>query len=105
MIVHSKDAQPRKFLGVSFDLLATGEKGMATRMNFTAGQTVPRHHHRHEQVGYVLSGRYRLTIGGTTEEIAAGDTYCVPGGVEHGVEVLEAGQVVDFFTPPREDYL
>jgi quercetin dioxygenase-like cupin family protein len=105
MIVKSEDAQQRVFKGVSFDLLAVGEKSMVTRMRFSPGQVVPVHQHPHEQTGYVLSGRYRLQLGDTAEVLGPGDTYCVPGGVGHGVEVLEPGQVIDFFTPPREDYL
>jgi quercetin dioxygenase-like cupin family protein len=105
MIVKSKNARPRVFKGVSFDVLAVGEKTMVTRMKFAPGQSVPIHQHPHEQTGYVLSGKYRLQIGDRVEVIEPGDTYCVPGGVGHGIEVLEPGQVIDFFTPPREDYL
>jgi quercetin dioxygenase-like cupin family protein len=37
--------------------------------------------------------------------LVSGDTYAVPGNVPHSFEVIEAGEVVDVFTPQREDYL
>ena len=33
------------------------------------------------------------------------DSYTIPGNVEHTIEIIEPGEVIDFFTPPREDYL
>ena len=35
----------------------------------------------------------------------AGDSYAIPGNTPHSFEVMESGEVVDVFTPPREDYL
>ena len=32
-------------------------------------------------------------------------SYAIPGGTPHSFEVLEGGEVVDVFTPCREDYL
>lgn len=33
------------------------------------------------------------------------DLYSIPANIEHSIEILEAGEVVDVFTPIREDYL
>ncbi|BDD87744.1 cupin domain-containing protein [Desulfofustis limnaeus] len=66
---------------------------------------LPLHNHPHEQIGYLVSGRLRFTIGGEVTLVAAGDSWCVPGGVEHGVEVLDDAVVVEVFAPVREDYL
>lgn len=38
-------------------------------------------------------------------ELNAGDTYSIPGNQIHSFKVIEGGEVVDVFTPPREDYL
>ncbi len=105
MIIKAKDAKQREFKGVSFDVLATGEKSMVTRMNYKQGDFVPFHQHPHEQAGYVLSGKYRTRFGEFDEVIEAGDSYSIPGNVDHSFEVIEPGQVLDFFCPPREDYL
>ena len=105
MIVKSKDAKQGKFMGVSFDVLAVGEKSMVARMNYTADDFVPFHKHPHEQSGYVISGRFRLKSGDIDEMMEPDDTYSIPGDTQHSFEVIEAGQVIDFFCPPREDYL
>lgn len=104
VVVAAADARPREYLGVSLDLLAVGERAMVTRMRFQTGANAPKHTHPHEQVGYVVSGRYRQTIAGTIHELHPGDSYAIPGGIEHAMEVLEDGQVIDVFTPPRDEF-
>jgi quercetin dioxygenase-like cupin family protein len=64
-----------------------------------------RHSHPHEQMVYVLSGRLRFVCGNDTFEIAAGDSFIVPGGVEHQASALEACVVLDVFHPTRADYV
>jgi quercetin dioxygenase-like cupin family protein len=105
MIVTSNDAKPRNYLGVDFLLLSHGAESMVTKMSYKAGDFVPLHKHCNEQSGYVISGRYRITFAGWNQIIGPGDSYTIPNNVEHSIEVLEPGEVLDFFSPPREDYL
>lgn len=105
MIVKDKDAKKREFLDVSFDVLAFGEKSMVTRMNYKAGDHVPLHSHPNEQTGYVVSGRIRMRFGEYDEILRGGDSYSIPGRTEHSIDGLEDSIVVDFFCPPRQDYL
>ena len=37
--------------------------------------------------------------------LTVGDSYAIPDNTSHSFEVLEEGEVVDVFTPHREDYL
>lgn len=103
-VVPKGEGQPREFLGVPFDVLAVGDRLMVTRMRFRAGMTAAKHVHPHEQAGYVVSGRYRQTISGASHELHPGDSYAIPGGIEHAMEVLEDGEVIDVFTPPRDEF-
>jgi len=103
-VVAARDGKPRTFLGVHFDVLAVGEKTMVTRMNFQRGVNPAKHTHPHEQAGYVISGHYRQTIAGKSHALHPGDSYAIPGGVEHELEVLEDGYVIDVFTPPRDEF-
>lgn len=115
MITRSSDAKTCSFQGVLFDLMATDERVMVTRMRFEASDDVPFHDHPPAQAGYVVSGRYRLRTRGADAagvpdgdidaELGPGDSYVVPGGVEHAISVIEPGEVIDVFTPPREDFL
>ena len=54
---------------------------------------------------YVASGRFRFTIGDVTKEVKAGDTLLKQNDIVHGCVCLEAGILVDFFTPMREDFV
>ena len=105
MIVKSENARKKKFLGVSFDVLAVGEMSMVTKMNFKKGDNVPFHRHANEQSGYVISGKLRFVFGDFDEILEAGDTYSIPANAKHSIEVIETGTVIDFFVPPRNDYL
>jgi quercetin dioxygenase-like cupin family protein len=105
MIVKSTDSKKKEFLGVSFDVLAVGEKSMVTKMNFCKGDIVRAHAHANEQSGYVVSGRLRIKFGKFNEVLEPGDSYSIPENAKHSMEVLETGTVIDFFSPPRRDYM
>lgn len=91
--------------GVTRRILAHAGGMMAVEVNFTEGAVGPLHSHPHEQLTYVLSGRFNFTIDGATKEVAAGDTLYKKPNVVHGCVCLEAGTLLDTFTPQREDFL
>ena len=109
IVVHKKDALKKVFKGVSLDSLAIGEKSMVAKMNYVKGNFATTHQHPHEQCGYVISGEYRLKVEIPEKNIDIllhpGDSYAIPGNTPHSFEVIEGGEVVDVFTPQREDYL
>lgn len=102
---HPENAKSRSFHGVNIDVLVAGPEAMVTKMHFKNGDQVPFHNHPNTQSGYVLSGRIRLRMQDIDETLSAGDSYSIPADVEHSIEVLEAGEAIDVFTPPREDLL
>lgn len=105
MVVKKQDSVRKVFKGVLLDSLAVGKKSQVTKMNYVVGNYASPHQHPHEQSGYVISGKYELTIGDDKYELNAGDSYSIPGNQIHSFKVIECGEVVDVFTPPREDYL
>ena len=78
---------------------------MLVEFTFEAGAIGALHSHPHIQNSYVAEGRFEVTIDGVTQTIAAGGGYIVPPGLVHGVKALEAGKLIDSFTPRREDFL
>jgi len=78
---------------------------MVTKMNYKFGDNVPLHSHPNEQSGYVISGKYRIKYQNINEILNPGDSYSVPENVEHSWEVIEDGEVIDTFVPPRQEYL
>ncbi|MCX5829465.1 MAG: cupin domain-containing protein [Deltaproteobacteria bacterium] len=105
MIVTAKEARKRSFLGVDFVVLSNGPDTMVTKMLYKKEDNVPFHKHPNEQSGYVISGIYRIQFGDYNQEIGPGDTYSIPKNIEHKIEIIDPGEVVDFFSPPRADYL
>ncbi|MDE6859596.1 MAG: cupin domain-containing protein [Duncaniella sp.] len=108
IVVKKDDALKRTFKGVNLDSLAVGEKSMVTKMNYVKGNFATMHQHPHEQCGYVISGRYHLIVEcepAIDVILTDGDSYALPGNTPHSFEVLEGGEVIDVFTPCREDYL
>lgn len=105
MVTKKEDAKKRIFKGVSLDSMAVGEKSIVCKMNYVEGNFAALHQHPHEQSGYVISGKYRMTVDGKEYELRPGDSYVIPGNVTHSFEVIEGGEVIDVFTPIREDYL
>ncbi len=91
--------------GVSRKILASGGTMMTVQFAFEKGAVGTPHTHVHEQVGYVLQGRFELTLADEEIIIEAGDTYYVPSNVVHGVVALEDGILLDVFTPQRQDFL
>jgi len=78
---------------------------MTAQFSFEKGAVGSPHTHMHEQVGYVLRGRFELTLGNEKTTLETGDTYYVPSNTVHGVVALEDGILLDVFTPQRQDFL
>jgi quercetin dioxygenase-like cupin family protein len=100
------EGQKRQLLdGVHLKTLVHGEKTLMGEFSLAKGAEIPPHAHPHEQTGIMISGKVRFKIGDEMFEVEAGDSWCIPGEVEHAVEVLENSVVVEVFSPVREDYL
>ena len=91
--------------GVARKILAYNDGLMCVENHFEKGGIGSMHKHPHTQITYVVSGRFRFTIGDEVHEVTAGDTMLKTNEVLHGCECLEAGILLDMFTPMREDFV
>ncbi len=91
--------------GIERKTLVHGDRTLMTEFRLRKGAVLPRHTHPHEQTGYLLSGRILLSLGKESQELEAGDSWCIPGGVEHGAQILEDAVALEVFSPVRDDYL
>ncbi len=91
--------------GIRMKTLVFGDKTLFTEFLLDKGSVLPMHAHPHEQTGYLLSGRIRLSIGDEMFEAQAGDSWCIPGNAMHGAEILQDSVAIEVFSPVREDYL
>jgi quercetin dioxygenase-like cupin family protein len=63
-----------------------------------------RHVHRtHDEIGYVLSGSGRVTIGDVVREVKPGDVWIIPANTPHGGEFADEPVEVLFVSSPQDD--
>ena len=84
----------------------TGEKMSMVLFSIAPGAVIPEHSHPHEQMGTVLKGSLELIIADEKRVVKAGDAWCIPSDVVHrGRSLDETAEVLEFFSPVREDYV
>ena len=95
------DADP----GVKRQVLSEAPELMVVAFRFEADAQGKMHDHPHIQSTYVQSGRFRFTVDGVETEVGPGDSFVIPSMARHGCTCLEAGTLIDGFTPRRDDFL
>jgi quercetin dioxygenase-like cupin family protein len=86
-------------------IFAPGEFIMSMLVDFRQGGTGPEHSHPHEQLGFVVTGEIEITIAGIVHQVSAGEQILVPSNQLHSVIALEDTQLLETFTPLRQDLL
>lgn len=73
-------------LGQTYTLKQVSDASMAWHAEFPKGTFVPPHvHPTQEEYIYVLSGQYRIWLGGKEQLANPGDLVCMPRGIPHGI--------------------
>lgn len=88
----------RQFVGFNTQL-------MMVKVKFEKGAVGYVHDHFHSQVTYIASGKFEITIDGDTQLLERGDGFFVQPNLKHGARCIEAGILIDVFSPVREDFL
>jgi quercetin dioxygenase-like cupin family protein len=91
--------------GIEMKAMVYGEKTLMSEFFLKNGSVLPTHDHIHEQTGYLISGKIVLTIGEETFEVEPGDSWTIPGGIAHGVEILKDSIAIEVFSPRRDEYM
>ncbi len=106
MFGFNKDAVPTPCEpGVTRRILCYSDNVMMCEISFEKGAQGNFHAHVHEQITYIAEGSFSFTIDGETHVVSKGDSVYMPPNAVHGVTCLEAGKLVDVFSPKREDFL
>ena len=90
---------------VSRKIMSHSKDLMVVKVRFQAGGIGAAHQHPHTQISYVASGVFEYTIDGQTVIMEQGDTCLIPPEAVHGCRCIEAGVLIDSFSPAREDFL
>ena len=82
--------------GIVRQIMGYNDNLMMVKVKFETGAIGTPHTHPHTQTTYVASGVFELTTG---------DGVYMKPGILHGCICLEAGVLIDTFSPMREDFL
>lgn len=91
--------------GVKRKIVAYDDQLMLTKVAFEKGGVGALHQHHHSQISHVESGAFEIQIGDEKKLLRAGDAFRIPPHVIHGAVCMEAGVLVDAFSPYREDFI
>ena len=65
----------------------------------------PPHSHANEQIVWMLTGKMEFRLGAEQRVCERGDVVVIPRDIEHEAWFREDTEVIDFFAPPRDDFL
>jgi len=91
--------------GIRRKTMVHGPHTLLAEFHLARDAVIPLHQHPQEQTGYLVSGHAVFTIAGVRHEVRPGDSWSIPGGVEHGVRIVQDSVIVEVFSPVRPDYL
>ena len=91
--------------GIFRTTLEFTDEAMLCHFTMKKGAKVPLHNHHAFQMGYVVSGKVQFIQENGTGFIAEpGCSYCFDSFEYHGAEVLEDSEVMECFSPARDEY-
>lgn len=91
--------------GVKRKIMSYDERLMLVKVAFEAGGIGSVHQHYHTQITHVESGVFEVEIDGEKQILKTGDGFYIPPNVLHGAVCIEAGVLIDVFSPMREDFM
>ena len=91
--------------GVKRKIVSWDDRLMIVKVAFEKGGVGSLHEHHHTQITHIEAGAFEVEIGGEKEVLKAGDGFYVPPNTLHGAVCLEAGVLIDCFSPMREDFV
>ena len=91
--------------GIRRKIMSYDDRLMLVKVDFDAGGIGTVHQHPHTQISHVESGVFEVEINGDKKILKAGDAFYIPPNVLHGAVCLEAGVLIDVFSPMREDFV
>lgn len=103
--INKKDVEPVKALnGIYRKTLAYNEETMLCLFKLEEGATIPVHHHRATQIGYVIKGKIKFLMEHNDFIAEVGDSYVFDPNEKHGAEVIEDSNIIEVFSPCREEF-
>ena len=94
------------FPGIFRKTMSYAAEAMLCHFLMKKGAKVPPHSHVAAQVGYVVSGSVRFSFGdGRSAVMNPGSSYPFDSMETHSAEVLDEAEVIECFSPMRQEYV
>jgi quercetin dioxygenase-like cupin family protein len=91
--------------GVVRQIMGYDGQLMLVKVKFEKGAKGAPHTHYHTQTTYVASGKFEFSVDGEMQIVKAGDGIYIAPDAEHECTCLEAGILIDSFSPMRADFI
>lgn len=91
--------------GIKRKIMNFNDQMMMVKVHFEKGAVGILHQHVHTQETFVSNGVFEFTIGNDSKVLKQGDSCLIPSNIQHGCVCLDEGELIDVFTPMREDFL
>ena len=91
--------------GVKRKIMTYDKRIMLVKVYFETGGIGTVHNHYHTQLTYISKGMFEVEIDGKKQVLKQGDVFHAAPNLFHGVVCLEEGELVDVFSPMREDFI
>ena len=104
--VNKDNIQKAKMLdGIYRKTLAYNDSVMLCYFDLEKNAEIPLHDHDAHQIGYVVSGKIEFITETRGNFIAQeGGSYVFDSREKHGAKILETAEVIEVFSPARDDY-
>ena len=96
--------KPKEILPGFYGKIIHGEKMSWILWDIKKGSKLPEHHHVNEQSMYVIKGELEFTLNGKTSICGPGTVIVIPSNQVHSGISKTSCQILDVFSPTREDY-
>lgn len=101
----STDPKVSRAKGIRRVTLTYGADNMMCYFYVEKGAELAQHSHPQSQIGIVIKGRVDFPKGdGKVLQLRAGDSYYFAPMESHGLKALEETELIECFSPSRDDY-
>jgi quercetin dioxygenase-like cupin family protein len=91
--------------GIKRKIMAYDNSLMLVKVAFEKGAIGQVHQHYHAQISYVIDGTFEVEVDGVKKLLKTGDVFYAAPNLLHGALCVEAGTLIDVFSPMREDFI
>jgi quercetin dioxygenase-like cupin family protein len=96
--------QVKMLEGICRKTLAYNNNVMLCHFTLEKNADIPLHNHESHQIGYVIKGKIKFMTESREFFASKGDSYVFDSWEKHGCKVLKYSEVVEIFSPTRNDY-